>query len=176
MTVKQGVRRKIFQKTVILFCIAAVLGVLCYLASAHNNMPDYNNMHMIYTLASVGLSIAILIYIAFKMRLFHLIFAKEWTGTIIAVRRDIIHSYRAYMGMDEVVLRIQLDNSKKKVKLRLPGNKVGNNVYFVGDRVHRLKGTRYPINLTREAQQHICPICGRDSCYGDECPDCNVQY
>ena len=126
MTVKQGVRRKIFKKTVVLICIAAVLGVLCYFASAHNNMPDYNNMHMIYTLASVGLSVVILIYVAFKMRLFHLIFAKEWTGTVITVRRDIIRSHRTYMSMDEVVLHIQLDDNKKKVKLRLPGNKVGN--------------------------------------------------
>lgn len=176
MTVKQGIRKKLLKKSMILLCIAIILGVLCYLASSHDNMPDYNNIHLIYTLASVGLSVVILIYIAYKMRVFHLLFAKELTGTIISVRRDIIRSYRVYMGMDEVVLRIQLDNSQKKVKLRLPGNKVGNNVYFVGDRVHRLKGTRYPINLTREVQQHICPICGRDSCYGDECPDCNISY
>lgn len=176
MTVKQGVRRRIFKKTVILACIAVALGLMCYFTSGHEGRTDYNNKHLIYTIASIGLSFLLLIFIALRMRYFHDLFAKEWTGTIIKVRRDIIRSYRTYMGMDELVMVVQLDNSKKKVKLRLPGNKVGKNVYFVGDRVHRLKGTRFPINLTREVDQHICPICGRDSCYGDECPDCNVKY
>lgn len=176
MTVKQGVRRRIIKKTVILLCIAAFLGVLCYFASSHKKLPNYNDAHLIYTLASVGLSIVALVFIAIKIGYFHDIFAKEWTGTILSVRRDIIHSYRAYMNMDELVMVIKLDNSEKKVKLRLPGYKVGRNVYFTGDKVHRLKGTRFPINLTREVEQHICPLCGRDSCYGDECPDCNVQY
>ena len=176
MTVRQGMRRKIIKKTVILLCIAAILGVLCYFASAHKGLPNYNNSHLIYTLATVGLSVVTLLFIAFKMRYFHDIFAKEWTGTIISVKREIIRSYRANMNMDDLVMVIKLDSCERKVKLRLPGNKVGKNVYFVGDRVHRLKGTRFPINLTREVQQHICPICGRDSCYGDECPDCGVKY
>jgi hypothetical protein len=78
--------------------------------------------------------------------------------------------------MDVLVMVVRLDSNGKKKKLRLPGNKVGVNVYFADDRVHLLRGTRFPINLTREVEQHICPICGRDSCYGDECPDCNVKY
>lgn len=176
MTVKQGVRRRIIKKTIILLCIAAILALLCYVTNGHDRLPDYNNMHLIYTLASAGLSFAVLIFIAYKMRLFHDLFTKELTGTVLITRREIVRSYRAFMSMDDLVLIIQPDNRKKKIKLRLPGNKVGNNVYLEGDRIHRLKGTRYPINLTREAEQHICPICGRDSCYGDECPDCNVKY
>jgi hypothetical protein len=139
-------------------------------------MPDYNNKHLLYTLASVGISIALLIYIAWKIRYFHDIFAKEWTGTIISVEREITRSHRAILCMDDLVIIVQLDGKKRKAKVRLPGAKVGRNVYFTGDRVHRLKGTRYPINLTRETEQHICPICGRDSCLEDACPDCRIKY
>ena len=176
MTVKQGIRKIIFKKTLVLLSIAAVLGVLCYLSSSHTKTPGYNNMHIIYTLASVGISLVILIFVAWKIRYFHNLFAREWTGTILSAKREIIRSYRANMNMDDLVMVIQLDGKKRNVKLRLPGNKVGRNVYFVGDKVHRLKGTRFPINLTREKEQHICPICGRDSCYGDECPDCRIKY
>ena len=176
MTVNQGRRRRIIKKSIGLSIIAAILGFMCYLASSHDKIPDQGNMHLIYTLASVGLSLVLLLYIALKLRFFHDLFAKEFTGTILSVKRDIIRTHRALMNMDELVLVIQLDESNKKRKLRLPGYKVGRNVYFEGDRVHRLKGTRYPINLTREEEQHICPICGRDSCYGDECPDCGVKY
>ncbi len=178
MTVKQSVRLRIIKKTAVLLCIAAFLGALCYLASSHENTPDYDNAHLLYTVVSAAISLVLLIYIAWKMRYFHDIFAKEWTGTIVSVRRDVIRSAPingALMNMDELVLAVELDKSGRKVKLRLPYRKVGK-VYFVGDRVHRLKGTRYPINLTREEEQHICPLCGRDSCFGDECPDCRVKY
>jgi len=175
MTVKQGLRRRIIKKTLVLLCIAAVLGALCFFANNHKGLPDYEDAHYIYTLASVGLSAVALVFIAYKMRYFHDLFSKELFGTIINIKREIVRSFRANLNMDEIVLYVQLDNGKKK-KLRLPGYKVGNRVYYVGDRIHRLKGTRYPINLTREEVQHICPICGRDSCYEDECPDCNVKY
>lgn len=176
MTVKQALRRKIIIKTLILLGIAALLGVLCYLASSHETMPDYNNKHLLYTLVSVGISMALLVFIAWRIRYFHDIFSKEWTGTVISVDREIVRSHRALLSMDDLVMIVQLDGKKKKVKVRLPGDKVGRSVYFTGDRVQRLKGTRYPINLTREAEQHICPICGRDSCLDDECPDCKIKY
>ena len=177
MTVKQGVRRLIFKKTLILLVIAAILAVFCYITSDHQSITDSNNKHMIYTLVSVGLSIVILLYIALKIRFFHDIFAKEWTGTVISAEREFIRTYRARMnlGMDDLVLVIQLDGKGRKVKLRFPYGKVGR-VYVAGDKVHRLKGTRYPINLTREVEQHICPICGHNSCFGDECPNCKIKY
>lgn len=176
MTVKQGLKRIIIKKTIILLCIAVFLGFLCYLANTHDKIPDYNNAHLIYTVVSVGLSLSALAFIAYKMRYFHDIFGKEWTGTIVSVKREIIRSYRANMSMDDLVLKIKLDNSDKIIKLRLPGHKVGKNVYFEGDRIHRIKGTRYPINLTREEAQHICPICGHDSCIEDTCPNCKIKY
>ena len=175
MTVKQGLRLIIFKKTVFLLLIAAALGGLCYYTGSHRAFNFYG-IQLTYTLISVIISVLILLFVAWKIHYFHNLFAKEWTGTIISAKREIIRSYRANMNMDDLVMVIKLDDSEKKVKLRLPGNKVGRNVYFVGDKVHRLKGTRYPINLTREEEQHICPICGRDSCYGDECPDCGVKY
>ena len=175
MTVKAGVRRIIIKKTIVLISIAAILGYFCYFSSSHKGLPAYNNAHLIYTLASIGLSLIIFLYIAWKMRYFHNLFSKEFTGSIVDLRREIIRSYRANLAMDDVVMIIKLDGTDKHKKLRLPGNKVGR-IYCVGDRVHRIKGTRYPINLTREVEQHICPICGFNSCYGDECPNCKVKY
>lgn len=176
MTVKQGLRRIIIKKTIFLICIAAIFGFLCYFSGNHKGLPEYGNAHLMYSLATIALSLILLIVIAVKIRYFHNLFSKELTGTIVSVKREVIRTRRALMNMDDVVLVVQADGKKRKVKLRLPGNKVGNNVYFVGDSIHRLKGTRFPINLTREEHQHICPICGRDSCYGDECPDCGVKY
>ena len=177
MTVKQRLRLKIFYKTIILLVIAVILGALCYCTNSHERIPDHGNSHIIYTFASIGISVGILAFIAWKIRYFHDIFAREWTGTVISAEREFIRTYRARMnlGMDDLVMVIRLDKSGRKVKLRLPYQKVGR-VYCVGDRVHRLKGTRYPINLTREVEQHICPICARNSCYDDYGPDCGVKY
>jgi hypothetical protein len=125
MTVEQALKLRIIIKTLILLGIASLLGVLCYFASSHETMPDYNNKHLLYTLASVGISIALLIYIAWKIRYFHNIFAKEWTGTIISVEREITRSHRAILCMDDLVVVVQLDGKKRKAKVRLPGAKVG---------------------------------------------------
>ena len=176
MTVDQGRKRIIIKKTIVLLCIAAVLGVLCYIASSHDKLPNFDNAHIIYTLVSVGLSVSILVFIACKMRYFHDIFGKELTGTVIECEREIVRSYRANMSMDDLVLKIKPDDSDNTIKIRLPGHKVGKNVYFVGDKIHRLKGTRYPINLTREKEQHICPLCAHNSCLDDECPNCKIKY
>ena len=177
MTVQQKLRRIIFKKTVFLLGIAAVLGALCYFTSDHKRIPAYGNAHWIYSLVSIGLSVVILIFVAFKIRYFQNLFGREWTGTVVAIKRQVLTVKNIYiMGdLDNVILFVQCDGKKRKKRVKLLGAKVSE-VYFVGDRIHRLKGTRFPINLTREAEQHICPICGRDSCYGDECPDCNVKY
>ena len=176
MTVKDGLRRLIIKKTIFLLCIALALGLLCFFTSNHQGLPKNNNAHLKYTVVSIVLSIVILLFIAWKIRFFHNLFAKEIKGTVVNIKREIIRTRKAMMSMDDVVLFVQIDGTDKKIKIRLPGNKVGGNVYFVGDRVHRLKGTRFPINLTREEKQHICPICARDSCYDDECPDCRIKY
>lgn len=174
MTVKQGLRLIIFKKTVFLLLIAAALGGLCYYTGSHRAFNFYG-IQLTYTLISVIISVLILLFVAWKIHYFHNLFAKEWTGTIISAKREFIRSYRANMGMDDLVMIIKLDNSEKKIKLRLPYGKVGR-VYCNGDRVNRLKGTRFPINLTREVEQHICPVCGFNSCYGDECPECKIKY
>lgn len=175
MTVKQGLRRIIIKKTLVLIVIAIALVAMCYYASSHKNIPDYDNAHIMYTLVSIGISLLIFFFTAWKMRYFHDIFTREFKGTIVSVKRERINSFRANMNMDDLVLLIQPDTGKRKIKMRLPYQKVGR-VYLEGDRVHRLRGTRYPINLTREVEQHICPICGFNSCYGDECPNCRVKY
>ena len=177
MTVKQGVRKLIIKKTLILLCLALLFGAFCYMTSDHKRISSSNNMHLIYTLVSVGVSLVALIVIAVKMRYFELLFGREWTGTVVDIKRQVLNVKNVYvMGdLDNLILIVQFDGKKRKKKVRLLGKKVSE-VYFVGDRIHRLKGTRYPINLTREVEQHICPICGRNSCFGDECPDCGIKY
>ena len=177
MTVKNGLRLLILKKTVFLLLIAVALAGLCYHTGSHA-VFDFYGIRLTYTLASAVLSLLIWVFIAWKIHYFHNLFAKEFTGTVISTKREFVsgrHSRAAFLAMDDLVMLIKLDESGKKVKLRLPYGKVGK-VYYNGDRVHRLKGTRYPINLTREADQHICPICAFNSCYGDECPECRVKY
>ena len=172
MTVKQGLRLIIFKKTVFLLLIAVIMAGLCYHTGSHE-IFDFHGIRLTYTLASAVLSLLIILFIAWKIHYFHNLFAKEFTGTVISTKREYIRHTR--FAMDDLVMVIKLDGSGRKVKLRLPYGKVGK-VYYNGDRVHRLKGTRFPINLTREVEQHICPICGFNSCYGDECPECRVKY
>ena len=177
MNVKQGLRFIIFKKTLLLLLIAVALGGLCYHTGSHK-VFEYHGIRLTYTLVASGLSLLILVFIAWKIHYFHNLFAKEWTGTVISTKREFIsgrHSRAAFLAVDDLVVVVKLDGSDKKVKLRLPYGKVGK-VFYNGDRVHRLKGTRFPINLTREVEQHICPICGFNSCYGDECPNCKVKY
>ena len=176
MTVERRLKRTIFKKTFLLSLIAVALAGLCYHTGSHA-VFDFYGIRLTYTVASAVLSLLIWLFIAWKIHYFHNLFAKEFTGTVISTKREYIRrqSARVYLEMDDLVMVVRLDESGKKVKLRLPYGKVGK-VYFNGDRVHRLKGTRYPINLTLEAEQHICPICGFNSIYGDECPECKVKY
>ena len=177
MTVKQGLRFLIFKKTVLLLIISVALAGLCYHTGSHK-IFEYHGIRLTYTLVSAFLSLLIVLFIAWKIHYFHNLFAREFTGTIISTKREFIsgrHSRAAFLAMDDLVMVIKLDGSGRNIKLRLPYGKVGK-VYFNGDKVHRLKGTRFPINVTREVEQHICPICGFNSCYGDECPECKIKY
>ena len=178
MTLNEGLKKIIIKKTVILLCITCVFGLLCYITSTHKGLPKYNNAHLIYTLISILLSLVIIAFIAWKMRYFHHLFAKEWEGTVLKAEysdfntevQDSIRSINYY------IITVRIDGTEKTKKLRFPTRKISSNVYDVGDKIRMLKGTCYPINLTREAEQHICPICGFNSCYDDECPNCNIKY
>jgi hypothetical protein len=177
MTVKQGLKRIIIKKTVLLICVATFLGILCILANPHQSLPGkYSNL--IYTLASIGISLLILIFIAWKIRYFHNLFSKEFTGTVVDTKYERVGNYAitSIKNLNNFAVRVQLDNSNDIIELRFSMDKISEKVYVIGDRIHRIKGTRYPINLTREEAQHICPICGRDSCLEDECPDCRIKY
>ena len=178
MTVEQGLKRIIIKKSVILSIIAIVLGAMCYYTSSHETLPNYNNMHLIYTLISIVLSLIILVFIAWKMRFFHNLFAKEWTGTVIRAESSSFNTRvkNSVRSINDFVLVVKVDGEEKPKKFVFSANKISSKIYVAGDRIHRLKGTRYPINLTREVEQHICPICGFNSIYGDECPECRVKY
>lgn len=177
MTVRQGVKRMILKKTVFLICIAVILFILFLVAKpGHSSPGKYSNL--IYTLATLGISLLVLLFIAWKIRYFHNLFSKEFTGTVVDTKYERFGNYAitSIKNVNNFAIKVQLDNSKDIVELRFSMNKISEKVYKAGDRIHRIKGTRYPINLTREAEQHICPICGWDSCLSDECPNCKIKY
>ena len=178
MTVQQCLRRKLIQKTIILCCIAVILGFLCIWSAYNSIIPLHNNNIVIYILVSIGISLAVLAFIAYKIRFFHILFGREFTGTVIFAEVSAYNtrSNDSMRSINRFIVVVKLDNSDKEIKLVFSTNKISSKVYVEGDRVHRIKGTRDPINLTREEEQHICPICGRNSCYEDECPDCKIKY
>ena len=181
MTIKEKVRQLIVQKTLILFFIAILLTFFCYLSTKIEQVSD--KMKLIYLLLTILGSILILIYIAKKIGYFRLVLGKEWTATVVAVYDENMTSSTLKLlgigqGIHEInVVRISflIDGHKKKKSLIFPKDKIGMNIYQTGDRIHFIKGTRYPINLTREVEQHICPFCGHDG-FEDECPNCKIIF
>ena len=178
MTLQEGLKKTIIKKTVYLICIAVVLACFCIFTSSHKGLPNYNHAHLIYNIISIALSLAIITFIAWKMNYFHHLFAKEWSGTVIKAEfsdfnTEIQDSIRS---INSFVIVIRVDGSDEIKKLRFSSLKISPSVYDVGDKIQMLKGTVYPINLTREAEQHICPLCGFNSCYDDECPNCKIKY
>ena len=179
-TIKRHVRNLIIKKTVFLLLLALALAFLSYVTSSKTIVTGSNkDSALIYTLGSVVISLLILVLVAFKIRYFHNLFGKDWTGTVVKTGNVEIGPKWAKNTINNVnsfSVTVQLDQNRKMKKFIFPTEKISPNVYAVGDKIHMIKGTRYPINLTREASQHICPMCARDSCYGDFCPDCNLKY
>ena len=179
-TIKQHVRILIVKKTFLLLGIGAVLGVLCYISSSNDVVASqFENARIVYTIGSVVLSLGILAFIAYKIRYFHNLFGKEWTGTVIKAETTVIGTHwskGSIRSANTFVLVVKIDGAKKNKKFSFNPSKVSPKVYLPGDRIRLIKGTRYPINLTREKEQHICPICARNSCFSDHCPDCNLKY
>ena len=179
-TIKRHVRNLIIKKTVFLLLLALALAFLSYITSSKAIVTGSNkDSALIYTLGSVVISLLILVLVAFKIRFFHNLFGKDWTGTVVKTGKVDVGTrwYKDNIrGVNSFVVIVRLDHKNKEKKLIFPAHMISPNVYAVGDKIHMIKGTRYPINLTREAEQHICPMCARDSCYGDFCPDCNLKY
>ena len=179
-TIKRHVRNLIIKKTVFLLLLALALAFLSYITSSKAIVTgSKKDSALIYALGSVVISLLILVLVAFKIRFFHNLFSKEWTGTVIKTENVDFGSKWAkdnIRGVHTFTIIVQMDGKNRKKKLSFNQNKISPNIYSVGDRINMIKGTRYPINLTREEAQHICPMCARDSCYGDFCPDCNLKY
>lgn len=183
-TIKQHVRILIVKKTFLLLGIGAVLGVLCYISSSNDVVASqFENARIVYTVGSVVLSLGILAFIAYKIRYFHNLFGKEWTGTVVRAGNSDLNTgnmtfkpVKSIHNISTFIVVVKIDGAKKNKKLSFPTSKISSKVYQPGDRIRLIKGTRYPINLTREKEQHICPICARNSCFADHCPDCNLKY
>ena len=178
-SIQQHVRKLILKKSLILLCIAFVLAIFCHFSSTNEIIIARGHSPLMYILGSVVLLLVILIFIAYKIRLFHNIFGKGWTGTVIKANTsniNTLYSKNSIRNINLFVVVVQLDNSKRKKKLSFKLDKISPKIYQVGDKIELLKGTRYPINLSREVEQHICPFCARNSLYGDYCQNCNLRY
>lgn len=178
-TIKHHVKKLIIKKTVFLIALAIVMGFLAYFASTKPIVTGSENWRLLYVIGSVIVTLAVLILVAWKIRYFHNLFGKDWTGTVIKTNNVNIGVWWAkdnIRGASYFTITVQPDGRKKKKKISFHLSKISPKVYSVGDRIYFIKGTRYPINITREAEQHICPMCARNSCYGDFCPDCNLKY
>ncbi len=178
-TIKHHVRILVIKKTVFLICLTVALVLLSYFSSSKAIVTGSANSRFLYILGSVIVTLGVLILVAWKIRYFHNLLGRDWTGTVIRTGNvDVGTRWNKdnIRGVSSFVVTVQLENSKKKKKLSFNSSKISPSVYSVGDRIYFIKGTRYPINLTREEAQHICPMCARDSCYGDWCPDCDLKY
>ena len=178
-SIKHHVRVVIIKKTLFLVLLAAAVAFLAYISADKAIVTGSTNYRFLYTIGSVVLSIAVVILVALKIGYFRLLFGRGWTGTVISAQDS---AFNFKIGKDSIrnanafSIKVQIDGRKKTKKLSFNMNKISSQVYRVGDRVRLIKGTRYPINITREEEQHICPMCARNSCLGDYCPDCRLHY
>ena len=188
MTVKQKVQRMITLRIALLALLSLLFALLCYFTYTLDVFPE--NGQTFYFIMSIALSATILLYIAFKIGFWRLIFSKEIIGTITTIKEEQAEdtffsphqNWWTYCNKSvpdkaksKLHLYIKQDDTGEIIKYRVSSSKTGTKIYAVGDRVYLIKGTRYPINLTREQEQHICPICGHDG-FEDECPDCKIRF
>ncbi len=184
-SIKQHVKKQIIKKSVFLVFLAVAVAFLAYISGDKAIVTGSSNYRFLYAVGSLVLSVAVVILVAFKIGYFRLIFSREWTGTVIEAQESAFNfknfnnnnwSRDSIRNTNAFSIKVQIDGSNKIKKLAFNMNKITSKVYCVGDRIHFIKGTKYPINLTREEEQHICPMCARNSCYGDFCPDCKLYY
>ena len=174
-TIKHHVKKLIIKKTLFLIALAVVMGFLAYFASTKPIVTGSEHWHLLYVIGSVVVTLAVLLLVAWRIRYFHNLFGKDWTGTVIKNKSVSIYK-DSIRGIHSFTITVRLDHNNKKKRMTFSLHKLPADVFLIGDRIHMIKGTRYPINITREAAQHICPMCARNSCYGDFCPDCNLKY
>lgn len=184
-TIKHHVKIMMIKKTVFLIFLAAAVAFLSYIASEKAIVTGSENYRSLYTLGSVVFSFLVFFFVAIKIRYFHWLFGRDWTGTVIETKTvdtsagSSVYAMRRVGGIRSInlfVITVQIDGKRRKKKLSFPLSKISHDVYSVGDKIYMIRGTYFPINLTKEEEQHICPMCARNSCYGDYCPDCNLKY
>ena len=160
-TIKHHVKKLIIKKTLFLIALAVVMGFLAYFASTKPIVTGSEHWRLLYVIGSVVVTLAVLLFVAWRIRYFHNLFGKDWTGTVVMTGHvDVGTRWNKdnIRGVNSFVVIVRLDHKNKKKKLIFPAHMISPNVYAVGDKIHMIKGTRYPINLTREASQHICPM------------------
>ena len=119
-TIKRHVRILIIKKTVFLIGLAAVLAFLSYASSTKAIVTGSSNWRFLYILGSIVVTIGILVFIAYKIRYFHNLFGKEWTGTVIKTGNVDIGtrwSKDNIRNVSSFVVIVRLDHNNKKKKL-----------------------------------------------------------
>ena len=82
-TIRHHVRMKMKKKTLLLILLAAALAFLSYTASAKAIVTGSQNYQLLYSIGSVVLSVAVFLFVAFKIRYFQTLFSRDWSGKVI---------------------------------------------------------------------------------------------
>ena len=117
-TIKRHVRNLIIKKTVFLLLLALALAFLSYVTSSKTIVTGSNkDSALIYTLGSVVISLLILVLVALKIRYFHNLFGKDWTGTVVKTGNvDVGTRWNKdnIRGVNSFVVIVRLDHKTKR--------------------------------------------------------------
>ena len=101
-TIQLHVRKLIIKKSLLLLLIAFILAVFCHFSCTNEKVIARGGSQLVYILGSIILSLAILSFIAYKIRLFHNIFARGWIGTVIKAEMSQINNPKNIRSKDSI--------------------------------------------------------------------------
>ena len=178
MDVKRKLTKMIVKRIVAMVIIALFL-IAC-IFSFHEPTDFF------FINGSIILSVFILFIYLCASGLWRMIRDKSWEGTVVSIRCEearepITYSHaidRSWRGIPKMikytVIIAELPGGEQK-KLRFPCRELDVNVFRIGDKIIRHKGMKYPQNLSRRSEIHMCPLCGR-FLSDNYCPDCRFNF
>ncbi|MBQ7316696.1 MAG: hypothetical protein IJW90_06240 [Clostridia bacterium] len=175
----QRIEKKIIKKIVfkilqLLFLAAAIVALLFI------SFPYCDRAERTF---SVLVSIAIYIFLFFKIKLIPLLRDKEWTGTVEsrACKRQMTvrGAVARYGNIVEVMMgywKIQRDDGESEI-LTYETEDVADDYFHTGDRVLHYKGAKYIVLAEPEADNEnlLCPLCGK-LVMKPECSFCKIDF
>lgn len=176
------VRKKIYKKIAIRGIIL-LLVALAFVAIYFFHLPIISITK--YKFMVIPVTVAVYIYIVYKLKFIHMLFDKEWEGTVISstsyigyepITFGVAISRRPPKKIMYTLLLVSIDGIKKTKKIRIPSKIIDPTFFSSGDRLKHFKGAKYPQNLDRKDEIFICPVCGKSCYYENFCPDCKIKF